>query len=142
MEFICTQADITELELSEIEEKLNVKFTEEYKTHILNHNGGGPLYYYYKTFDFARFYSLRYGDEKLSKIVKKLKGQIPDGFLPIAFDPESNEFCINTNEGEEYGYIYMILTDEDENPLPDKEPILVAKSLNEVLNNLREHPSE
>ncbi len=77
----------------------------EYKTFLLNHNGGRPVLddvsHENQHFDYVgHFYSIRgeiYHDDLVSQI-EEHKDIIPVGYLPIGESPGGEVFCISQKE--------------------------------------------
>lgn len=122
---------ITSLELNGFISDLDVNLPEEYKTHIVNDNGGKPNLEFFKGIRIHYFHSIKYGDYTLEEILEDLKDVIPSDFFPIANDEGGNEICISLNESN-YGKVYMWYHGMDE----EKETKLLANSLKEFLNGL------
>ena len=132
MKFILTETPIVSDDFIVFEDKNGLILPDEYKNHLLNHNGGVPENQYFNGVEIACFNSLKYGESTLIQdALDMMKDVLPDKFLPIAYDAGDNQICLNLNEGDEYGYVYYLPMD-----MGDIEPEFMAKSLTDVLSNL------
>jgi hypothetical protein len=137
-------------QLLEFEQRHNIKLPEEYRSFLLQFNGGRPKP---EIIDF-----IQYGDDQSDMVnylggihngeywaslewhIDSLKSRIPKGFIPIGDDPGGNAYLIGT-DGEIFGQIYF-WDHENEAALEEKEPdfknmSLIANSFTEFLNKLR-----
>ena len=105
MEFIETYKSISDSDLLNVESDLGFKLPDDYRSFLLQHNGGRPVLagvrYENEHFDFVGyFYGVRgetYHDD-LIRQYKEHMGMIPLGYLPIADSPGGDAFCISLKE--------------------------------------------
>lgn len=80
-----TEKNITLEEVLEFEIEFNIKFPEEYKTHILKYNGGYPTdELYFKGYQIDEFIPLKYGDYHMSERLSNLSGFLEDKSIPFS----------------------------------------------------------
>lgn len=122
MVLLNSSAKISTLKLSKIEKKLSMRFPEDYKSFIIDTNGGIPekdmLYDFYdevtetkNTSIIRRFYSVcdensEYNLERIFNTMYK-EQIIEKDMLPIADDPLGNPLCISLKQSE-YGTVYYL----------------------------------
>lgn len=131
IEFYNTKKQLTDLDLLE----LNLELPKEYKSHILDFNGGRPKKRCFKEFSIHYFHAIKYSDYPLEEILEDLEGVLPEGFFPIAEDGGGNQFCISLNK-DNYGYIYMWYHDVDE----EDAVVFLTTGFDEFIAGLTEEP--
>lgn len=133
---------ITIDDISEFELRYELKLPEQYIHFLLNFNGGYPQASTFKISEeegetvVNKFYGI--GDMKgnLGKVLEVLDGELPEGFISIANDPEGNEICIGIsgkNIGEIFLWIHDLESDEERSNM-----FFLANSFDEFFNNLYE----
>lgn len=143
-------AKISNSELSKIEKKLGLKFPEDYKSFIINANGGVPerdmLYDFYdevteieNTSVIRRFYSICNDDYKynLEKILNTMREEqaIAKDMLPIADDPLGNLLCISVGE-RDYGAVYYLNHEFEDIETGFLMKSKIADSFSDFINSL------
>lgn len=141
---------ISNSELSKIEKKLGLKFPEDYKSFIINANGGVPerdmLYDFYdevteieNTSVIRRFYSICNDDYKynLKKILNTMREEqaIAKDMLPIADDPLGNLLCISVGE-RDYGAVYYLNHEFEDIETGFLMKSKIADSFSDFINSL------
>ena len=142
--------ELTPEQLVEFEQRYRLKLPEDYRSFLLEFNGGRPKP---EIIDF-----IQNGDDqsdivnylggihngeywaRLEWQIDSLKDRVPKGFIPIGDDPGGNAYLIGI-DGETFGKIYF-WDHENEAALEEKEPSfenmsLIASSFTEFLNKLR-----
>lgn len=152
--FIETEAQISIEQIEELEKLVNLTFPQEYKNHLLLHNGGRcePNVFGFiednepteSCIDwFLAIYDGEYDNLKdYIETYKLNEKRLPFHIIPIAHDPGGNLICISCGE-RDYGYIYFwnhekevdynISADEDYSNL-----YLISQTFNSFLENLKE----
>ncbi|MEL6850488.1 MAG: SMI1/KNR4 family protein [Bacteroidota bacterium] len=148
--FIETEKQIAGNEIKELELKLNFKFPDSYKDHILKNNGGRcePNVFFFEeqgtssnsSVDwFLAIYDGEYDNlENYFVMYKIAEERMPNSLFPIAHDPGGNLICMDSRDGKIYFW------DHEKEP-SHKNPIFngwenvyfVSNSINEFLKNLR-----
>lgn len=149
--FINTSKKVSEKDLKEIEQLLNLKLPFEFRSHYLKYNGGIPKseYYYmdeYDTFLWINcFIPFKYENEKtqnwtIERTYSHLlqKNALPKGFIPFASDLGGNKICIDVKTGHIY-VVYMDLGNPMENPDAIRK---ISDSFPYFINNLEEEGEE
>lgn len=149
-----TEENITLSQIEEIEQYVGLIFPQQYKEHLLKHNGGRcePNVFEFITDTgklnsscinwFLAIYDGNYDNLKGAIESYKIEEKrMPIHILPIADDPGGNAICISTSGADE-GYIYFwdheqevdytISDDSDYSNL-----FFIAKSFNEFLSSLK-----
>jgi hypothetical protein len=132
MEFEQTEKQLTELDLKNFEESLQIILPDDFKKHYLAYNGGYPPYEYVKgvkhIFTINGFNPIKYGLLPIEKIVADYKesGIVFEKKVPFAYDNGGNVFLIS-----EEGPVYIIEAEF----LEDKNFTLVSESFTDFLNS-------
>lgn len=113
-----TQRQIQLIELKQFEQDIGLTLPDEYKGHLLTHNGGqcSP-----NVFDFTErgvktssnvdwFLALYEGEydnlRRYINIYKVYNKRLPTHIIPIAHDPGGNLICISCGIGD-FGHVYF-----------------------------------
>lgn len=124
MNLINGATKVSEEDVIKIENGLGTNFPEDYKSFIINTNGGTPkedmLYDFYdevsgleNTSIIRKFFSLYVDDTILKNNLKviyntmKNEGALPSDMIPIADDPIGNIIGLSVNK-DDYGFIYYL----------------------------------
>ncbi|MDR1451398.1 MAG: SMI1/KNR4 family protein [Helicobacteraceae bacterium] len=146
VEFIKTEAKITENKIVELETKLGYSFPEEYRTHLLKYNGGKckPNVFSFiennketkSSIDwFLAIYEGKYDNLKLYMDMYIFEEKrLPDYFIPIAHDSGGNLVCISCSENEN-GFVYFWDHENEGN----NNVYLISESFNTFIKNLTEN---
>ncbi|WP_439480133.1 SMI1/KNR4 family protein [Chryseobacterium aquaticum] len=133
-QFILTKQSITEAELSLFEQGINLSLPESYKKHILQYNGGCPEEKdCFKGARVAHFYSIKYGQGNIEKVMNDFINLLPEKFLAFAYDGGGNPFCFDLSNGNNYGKVYYCPMD-----MGDVKPEFLANSFKEFMDGLTE----
>lgn len=151
--FTETEAKLNLSEIHEIEQFVGIKFPDQYKEHLLQHNGGQCSPNVFKFNEngiwtescidwFLAIYNGEY--DSLKNYIQTYKieqKRMQSHLLPIAHDPGGNLICISCG-GEDNGFIYFWDHENEINyvDLDDKEYsnlYLIAKTFNEFINGLK-----
>ncbi|GAA0135331.1 SMI1/KNR4 family protein [Paenibacillus sp. YSY-4.3] len=136
-------------DIEALEGKYNIELPEDYKTFLLEYNGGKPVIRRFSTLDDKQTSSLMLLFPLSESNEPNLEGNymefneskiIPSNLLPIGDDPIENKICISLS-GNDRGYIYywsldMEDIDEEDNLPSYKNMSLIAKSFTEFTNGL------
>jgi hypothetical protein len=131
-QFLETEEKISELELTQFSEELELKLPEAYKLHILENNGGYPENEYFKNIHVHYFYAIKKGEYPLEEKISNLKDVLPINYFPFTSDEGGNQVCISLNE-EDYGKVYFCPMD-----MGEVKPEFLANSFTEFLEGLSE----
>ncbi len=127
--------------LSKVEKQYDFRFPDEYKSFLLQSNGGkiNPRNFTFGAEDYEgsridKFLAVYSGEhdnfEKYFQMYKKDAQRLPDNLVPIAHDDGGNLICISV-DGNDCGAIYFW---DHEYELEDEENIfLIKSSFNEFL---------
>jgi hypothetical protein len=141
--------------LFEFEQKYRMRLPEDYRSFLLENNGGSPspeiidfIQHGDKQSDIVNnLYGIHNGEywASLDWHIKMLEDRVPAGFLPIGDDPGGNFYLIGV-AGEHSGKVYF-WDHENEAQLHDTEPDLenmsfIANSFTEFLNKLHSNHYE
>lgn len=133
--FLETDQPATLADISAIEQQYGFTLPDDYKQHILAHNGGFPQR---ETFieidpdgdqierDVNYFYSVRYGVSTLERTLELLADQIHSDLVPFANDAGGDQFLLSVGP-KDYGSVYYLSHEfytppEDENEEDTDEP--------------------
>lgn len=130
-----TKQPITELEFAAFEKGISKKIPPEFKSFYLKNNGGAPnkIYVSGTEWHIAHFNSIKYGPKgyTIEETIKLTEDLIPSGYLPFAYMGNGWPFCIDLNEGNTYGFIYMCL-------MNGEDPELLTDNFQDFLDSLSE----
>lgn len=146
---------LTQSQLDAVEKILGVVFPPQYRTFMLETNGGFPEPNSFDLKDggdgscLSYFYSIGLAGEQREQLTSRQEfraGRLPTKFIAIGPDPGCNEICLNCSIGADYGKIYFWDHDFecDAVSYPDMTPEtagnyhLVANSFTEFLGCLNE----
>ncbi|WP_323756668.1 SMI1/KNR4 family protein [Roseivirga sp.] len=149
LNFFDQEQQLTNQQIGQIEKELSFKFPQEFRSHLLNYNGGRcdpnvfkfqengkPAYssidWFLSVYDgeydnFKKYYTIYKIDEK----------RLPSNIVPIAHDPGGNLICLEIDTGRVFFWNherevdYSISSDTDYSNL-----YLVANNFNEFLEGL------
>jgi hypothetical protein len=141
-------------QLREVEKIIGVEFPEEYKQHLLSHNGGHPDPCHFKVkwdgqdwaegdeiHSVAWFLAVYDGeDENFLDFYESHKGRIPKDTVAIARDPGSNLILLGTygpNKGKVFFWQRDFEVDFENGEAPDYRNVgFVSNSFNEFIKSL------
>lgn len=133
MKFELTKKNITLLELENFQNEIGVLLPESYKKHILKYNGGFPSDNLIITeedeYIIDLFYSIKYGNNNIEKLIEVLKDNLPTNYFPFAESSGGNPFCIDLSSEK----IYYCPMD-----MGEVIPEFVADSFQDLLDGLHE----
>lgn len=152
--FTQTAKQLNLSQIEEIEKLVGLNFPEEYKEHLLQHNGGQCMPNIFSFTEkgkitnscvdwFLTIYDGEY--DNLKNYIDTYKSddkRLPSHLLPIAHDPGGNLICIscgNDDSGSIYFWDhenevdYSVMGDKDYTNL-----YLIAKNLHEFIDKLKE----
>ncbi len=135
---------LTEQNLSELEQRTNIKLPEQYRNFLLKHNGGIPSPNRFKTLDgkvesmISNFLPIAAIED--DNLLEEIQGitqaeLIPENLIPIATEPGDDRLVLSVG-GSDYGKIYYWAWEEEpkRNHKPSYKYIrLVANSFDELL---------
>ncbi|WP_216700645.1 SMI1/KNR4 family protein [Priestia filamentosa] len=138
-----------EQDIQAFEKGYNLSLPLEYKTFILQHNGGEPKWNKIKMYDTKHDASLgtivksflplyKEAEDNLEAMYVKYAKEkvIPAKFLPVAFDPRKDLFCLSLRK-RDYGAVYYFEIDDfDKENLKEEGRILAAASFPKFLDAL------
>jgi len=149
-----TKDQLADSDIRNVEKELNIKFPEDYKQHLLKHNGGHPIKNRYPMIEcidndpnnntadidwFLAIYDGEYDnflkDYNTFKIWQK---RMPDELIPIGCGSGGDQICISV-KGNNYGKVYFWNHDWEceEGEEPDYSNVhLIANSFTEFINSL------
>jgi len=115
MELLLTEKQLTNKDLNEFENRLDVKLPDEFKEFYLKWNGGVPSHPYYQDVSIQVFAPIKYGDRTIEERYQKFRSTnfIPDKYIPFGNDGGAWPLCIDLNPSN-YGVIYIVPSDSDE----------------------------
>jgi len=151
--FFETESPTSSTQIALLEKKLNLKIPDEYKAHLLRHNGGRCTP---NVFSFTErgekanssvewFLALYDGKsdnlEKTISMYKVTSKRLPSHIIPIADDGLGNLICISCGPND-YGYVYFWDHDREVNYTTSNDSdysnlYLIAKGFDEFLASLR-----
>ncbi len=101
--FLGTQPIPSELAFTEIEKIARFRLPADFREHWSITNGGSPVDYHFLfesgVFLIQQFLSIKLGESELLQHYQDLSVMLPQGYLPFAYDPGGNYYCI-TESGE------------------------------------------
>ncbi|RAS82275.1 SMI1/KNR4 family protein [Priestia endophytica] len=142
-------SSINEEDIQTFEKTYNLSLPLEYKTFLLQHNGGQPEWNKIKMYDakhdaslgtILKFFLPLYKeaeDNLETTYAKYAKGKvIPSKFLPIAIAPRKNLLCLSLRK-KDYGAVYYFEIDDfDKENLKEETRTLAATSFPKFLDAL------
>jgi hypothetical protein len=96
-----------------------LRLPEDYIMFLITHNGGHPDRNVVTVVNKERVLSCFYALNtpliiaSLDWAITAFKGRIPDGFLPIAYDPSGNQFLIDASSNNSNGNIFFWAHDSE-----------------------------
>jgi hypothetical protein len=116
--FSGTKAPANLADIEAIEQAYGFTLPEDYKAHILQHNGGTPTR---RTFlqpvwnepsrfverEVNDFYSIKNGGDTLESALKSLRDQLHDDLVPFADETDGDQFVLSVGT-KDYGAVYYI----------------------------------
>ncbi|HLK97820.1 MAG TPA: SMI1/KNR4 family protein [Hymenobacter sp.] len=114
--FAGTEQPATPADLLAIEEQYGFTLPEDYKNHLLLHNGGRPQR---RTFietqssgrlvgrKISDFYSVRYGKPNLERSLELLSDQLHPDLVPFGNETGGDQFVLSVGP-QDYGSVYYI----------------------------------
>ncbi len=136
---------LSETYLNSFELKINAILPNQYRTFLLNFNGGCPSPC---SFDITgndgstlhSVYGLHAGPDycQLLKMYEIFKKRIPKAFLAIADDPFGNQICIGL-KGKYFGKVYFWDHEQESLFFKNKGISFIANSLDQFLEGLYEY---
>lgn len=143
---------INNSDINSVEERLGIKFPDDYKQLMLKTNGGMvSMSFHLKDGSggghLSWLFHILAGDQ--DDIIYRnntRKGRFPRGFVSIGPDPFGNAICINCLPGANYGKVYFWDHEMEAEPEDGETPEtvdnyhLIADSFTEFLNVLYKRP--
>jgi hypothetical protein len=135
MEFFETSKSINVDDLVQVENELNIKLSEDFKTHYLRYNGGYPKKskFLWEDGDTTRinaFLSIKHeGIVSMELTYKYLvleENYLPEKIMPFALDDGGNFFCVSFRD-HDYDHIYY--SNDDHYNVNDNEEHLVLLTI-------------
>ena len=144
---IYSKKPATSEEISDFEKEIKSGLPSDYKSFLMEYNGGQPQPDSFKFFSdrddassVDRFLSL--GKEKNSNLLKyynNYRNRIPSGFIPIAHDAGGNLIIMELKVNDNGIYFWDHELEVDEGESPDMNNVyLISKSFSDFINNLYE----
>ncbi|MEY8747004.1 SMI1/KNR4 family protein [Paenibacillus tundrae] len=139
---------ITLEEINEFQQKLNLRFPEQYKNFLLESNGGDPSPSMFKISDeqgegvLNIFYGIGDMYSNLEEYIDIYEGRLPSGFIPIGNDPSGNVICLGLSEKYYSNIFFWDHEQESDNPDDMSNMSFLANDLNEFLNSLYDDKEE
>jgi hypothetical protein len=146
MEFLEVSEHLTYSEISSIENLLKISFTDEFKEHYTNYNGGYPFkrFFQWPNGDITRinhFFSLKYnGFTQLEEVYNDLlivENILPVGYIPFASDDGADFFCLSVLP-DRYNHVYFCDMYHYDPQNIDVYLTLLSLSFKNFINNLTE----
>ena len=117
-EYLGTNQAPATADFEALEVKYSFKLPEEYKAHLLQHNGGrirgGAMFQQPATEDGARpqrrlrnFKSVRYGTSTVEKALENMRDELHDDLVPFASESGGDVFVLSVGP-KDYGSIYYL----------------------------------
>ncbi len=122
--FTRTGDKLTIEDIKAFEAKHEVEFTKLYTKFLLENNGGHPEKSVFRISDEQgeSVLSILFGiggmDYNLDDVLRIMKYDLPDEFIPVATDPAGNKICLGI-KGEFYEHIYF--WDHEQGPDDDDD---------------------
>jgi len=131
---------ITDADIKNSEQQLNIKFPEELKEYYKINNGGHSEVNLFELngngYKINEFLPLKYGDDTIESTYKEAfvdNSLMPKDLVPFAADAGGDYFCFSIKENE-YGNIYFYESEYYDNPA--RSHVFLANSLSEFLEKL------
>ncbi|WP_046246538.1 SMI1/KNR4 family protein [Hymenobacter terrenus] len=114
--WIGAETPATRADIEAIEQQYGFTLPEDYKQHLLQHNGGWPHRPIFTEVqpdgervdrDISDFYSVRYGESTLERSLKSLRDQLHDDLVPFGRDGGGDLFVLSVGP-QDYGSVYYI----------------------------------
>ncbi|WP_046243635.1 SMI1/KNR4 family protein [Hymenobacter terrenus] len=114
--FIGTKEPATRADIEAIEQQYGFVLPEDYKTHILQHNGGWPQRSIFMQVepngerverDISDFYSVRHGVSTLEDSLDSLYDQLHPDLVPFGSETGGDQFVLSVGP-QDYGSVYYI----------------------------------
>jgi hypothetical protein len=132
--------------LDGLEKKFGISFSDEYKSFLINTNGGKPSPKRFVTLDkkvesmVVRFFSAGTNEEESLEVEYEeyvASGAIPSDFIPIAYDPAGNRvlLCVG-GEGRESIYYWSVDEEPEEFSCSRKYMRKISNGFNEFFDGL------
>ncbi|UYZ61406.1 SMI1/KNR4 family protein [Hymenobacter weizhouensis] len=159
IQFVRSAEPATLVILQAIEEQYGFILPDDYKAHILHHNGGFPNRNIFLGEDGRRYIVNKFkpvggGKGSFERGLESLSDQLHPDLVPFANDPGGDQFCLSLGP-EDYGNVYYIshesyvppafLEDEELEAQPrdyGQGVYLLAPSFTAFLEGLVEAPKE
>jgi len=144
MEFLEVSKELTETDLKEVENQLDISFTNDFKEHYIQNNGGYPVKRFFLWADGAKtrinhFFSIKYkGFSQLEVAYDDLfitEQILPMGFLPFASDDGGDFFCISTLS-ESYNEVFFCDMHHYDDEAIENYVTAISKSFKDFVENL------
>lgn len=152
--FSKTESQLTSIQqIEEVEKYVGLDLPSEYKSHLLNHNGGQCIPSIFKfnkkgkseesCIDwFLAIYDGEYDNLKeYIRIYKLEEKRLPTHILPIAHDPGGNLICISCGKDDKGDIYFWDHENEVDYNLSDDQDysnlFLIAKSFSEFIDGLK-----
>lgn len=107
-----TEKQITDTDFFEFEERLNIKFPDEFKDHYLKYNGGSPNANWSEgeeiNYPFEKFLSIKYGNDTIENKIKEFQEVEFDFGKRIIFATKGILYTYYIDlSSENYGQIFV-----------------------------------
>lgn len=136
---------ISESDLIEIEQKMNLLLPIEFKEFYLQHNGGNPVvntYYRWNEEEKTRINSFDrikkdngIGLEVMYENLIVKESYLPLGIIPFANDDSGNMFCLSARESD-FGSVYYCNNDDYDIDNKEECLTLLDKGFKRFIDNL------
>ncbi len=140
---------IDDARLSQFEAAIATRFPQDYRSFLLDSNGGTPESNVVtigdtESFDVRTFFGVDDTADGLARALETYRERVPENAVPIADDNCGNLFVLAIN-GRDSGNVYFwdheFEADEGEPPRNDNLT-LVARSFSELLDQLEPSPAD
>ena len=144
MHFLEVSKKLTRIELEEVEHQLGIFFTEDFKNHYIQNNGGYPIKRFFLWPDGAKtrvnhFFSIKYeGFSQLEEAYDNLfitEQILPLGFLPFASDDGGDFFCVSTLP-DSYNQVFFCDMHHYDEDVIEHYMTLISDSFKAFIENL------
>ncbi|WP_238322775.1 SMI1/KNR4 family protein [Gorillibacterium massiliense] len=132
--------------IEQFELKHSISLPEQYRSFLLEFNGGRPIPKLFKISDeqgpdiLRMFFGIGEMYNNLAENIHIYEDRLPIGLMPIGNDPGGNVICIGTDE-EYYGKIYFWDHEEESEDLDDISNVyLLADSFDDFLSEMYTTP--
>jgi len=130
----------SEAEVAKLEKKLGYSLDQGYRQFLLKYNGGVPENTLFTIPDCKgealvdHFLGVERPDENIQDWINELRAELPEGFIPIGFDPGGNAILMDLTDATIYYWdsarFFPQSTDDD-------NTFWIANSFAEMLKQLR-----